>query len=212
MNREPFTFAILRMKFFYLHVSCVGALHRRIWKNDNFARFYLVTSSFGWHSYNDMICWPWARRNDFFFSKKRRKRKLESYDKSNRQANYPRLNVSVVKTYFLSQGVIIYQGLCHQLSNYVTYESMLGNDIGMLARLPTIMQGYVHTIPDHSFCAGTNILPHRVSDFGAFSMTKRCCAAPFSKLERHISDSGSYYSDSHADVTYCWFSVSRHSK
>ena len=69
----------------------------------------------------------------FFFSKKRRKRyrKLESYDKSNRQASHPRLNVSVVKTYFLSQGVIIYQGLCHQLSNYVTYESMLGLDIGL---------------------------------------------------------------------------------
>ena len=55
--------------------------------------------------------------------------------------------------------------------------------------------GYVHTIPDSSFCAGTEIVPdigllftHKNCCGSAISVTEQCCTAPISKVERLISD------------------------
>ena len=54
---------------------------------------------------------------------------------------------------------------------------------------------YVHTLPDSSFCAGTEIVPdigllftHKICRGGASSVMERCCSAPISKVERLISD------------------------
>ena len=37
------------------------------------------------------------------------------------------------------------------------------------------------------------LFTHENGDFGAISVTERCCAAPISKVESHISDRCSYY-------------------
>ena len=45
--------------------------------------------------------------------------------------------------------------------------------------------GYVYTVPGQY-----ENKSHKIDDFGAISVTERSSAAPISKVERHISDSG----------------------
>ena len=62
--------------------------------------------------------------------------------------------------------------------------------------ISTTHLGYVHTIPD-SFWAAKKIILDKEGfcsntengDFGWISMTERSCAAPITKVERHLSDS-----------------------
>ena len=65
--------------------------------------------------------------------------------------------------------------------------------------LKSILLGCVYTIPDSSFWPATKItadigrqVTHKNGCGGAIFVTERCCTAPISKMESHISDRGSH--------------------